>query len=424
MQTKLMSACFCLLATSAAQAQDSKSSSTFIGYFRSTLGAAEAGAPMPAFQAPGSAAKYRLGNENDTVFEAGIDHRLAQPVGAPAGSYLQAVFMLNGYAAIGNSSDLNGAGVVQAYVKMSRYLGDFDIWAGRRYYQRQQFNMNDYFWLNTAQGAHIGAGIEDLPLGPGRFDLAGHGYEDPNVNSTVTAGTSGTLHSRILEARYRDIAIGEGLKLNTFLSYTARPEDTALGYKSEDGSSAAVWANMNIGKSSNVLMAIYRQGLGIAQAPTNGRPIREDSGSGYDLSKAKLWEIADNYQINLDDYAFELMLLTHSEETGKDGVKGDTIQWNSAGVRPVYYLSKSTSLALELGHDQIKNEISDRSGSVTKSTLAFQVTPENLYWSRPTIRLFATHASWSDEFKGLVGGSTYANKTKGWSGGVQTEVWW
>ncbi len=424
MQAKFMTACFCLLAASAVQAEESKSSSTFIGYFRSTLGAAESGAAMPAFQAPGSAAKFRLGNENDTVFEVGIDSRLAQAAGAPAGGYLQTVFMLNGYAGIGNSSDLNGAGVVQAYVKMSRYLGDFDIWAGRRFYQRQQFNMNDYFWLNTAQGAHIGAGIEDLPLGPGKFDLAAHGYEDPRVNSTVTAGTTGTLHSRMLEARYRDIVLSDSLKLNTFLSYTARPEDPILGYKSADGSSAAVWANMNIGKASNVLTAIYRQGLGIAQAPTNGRPIREDSGAGYDLSKAKVWEIADNYQINLEQYAVELMLLTHSEETGKEGVKGDKIQWNSVGVRPLYYLTKSTSLALELGHDQVKNEITDRSGSVTKSTLAFQVTPENFPWSRPTIRLFATNASWSDEFKGLVGGTSYADKTKGWSGGVQTEVWW
>jgi maltoporin len=79
---------------------------------------------------------------------------------------------------------------------------------------------------------------------------------------------------------------------------------------------------------------------------------------------------------------------------------------------------------LEIGLDQVENEITDRSGSVTKSTLAYQVTPENLYWSRPTIRLFATQASWSDDFKGLVGGSTYANKSKGWSGGIQTEVWW
>lgn len=423
MQIKLMSACFCLFAAAGAQAQD-KSSSQFTGYFRSTLGGAEAGAAMPGFQAPGSSAKYRLGNENDTVFEAGIDHRLAQPAGAPASSYLQTVFMLNGYAGIGDSSDLTGAGIVQAYVKMSRYLGDYDIWAGRRYYQRQQFNMNDYFWLNTAQGAHIGAGIEDLPLGPGKVDLAAHGYEDPEVNSTVTAGTSGTLHSRMLEARYRDIAIGDGLKLNTFVSYTARPEDTVLGFKSEDGASAAVWLNMNMGRSSNTLMSIYRQGLGLAQGPTNARPIREDTGSGYDLSQAKLWEVANNYQLSMDAYALEFMLLTHTEETGKDGVKGDKIQWNSVGVRPVYFMTKSTSLALELGHDQVDNEVSDRSGSVNKSTLAFQVTPENFSWSRPIIRLFATHAAWSDGFKGLVGGTSYINKTNGWSSGVQTEVWW
>jgi maltoporin len=352
------------------------------------------------------------------VFEAGIDHRLAQPAGAPAGSYLQTVFMLNGYAEIGDSSDLTAAGLVQAYVKMSRYLGDYDIWAGRRYYQRQQFNMNDYFWLNTAQSAHIGAGIEDLPIGPGKFDLAAHGYEDPEVNSTVTVGTNGTLHSRMLEARYRDIAISDGLKLNTFLSYTARPEDTVLGFKSEDGASAAVWLNMSMGRSNNTLMSIYRQGLGLAQGPTNARPIREDTGSGYDLSQAKLWELANNYQLSMDAYALEVMLLTHTEETGKDGVKGDKIQWHSAGVRPTYFMTKSTSL------DQVADEMSDRSGSVTKSTLAFQVTPENFSWSRPIIRLFATHASWSDDFKGLVGGTSYLNKSKGWSSGVQTEVWW
>lgn len=120
----------------------------------------------------------------------------------------------------------------------------------------------------------------------------------------------------------------------------------------------------------------------------------------------------------------EFLLLTHAEETGKEGVKGDKINWNSAGVRPVFFMTDYTSVALEVGHDQVKNEISDKSGSVTKGTLALQLQPEKLYWSRPTLRLFYTQASWSDDFKGLVGGSTYANKTKGFSTGIQTEVWW
>jgi hypothetical protein len=49
-------------------------------------------------------------------------------------------------------------------------------------------------------------------------------------------------------------------------------------------------------------------------------------------SLGDFWEVADNYPINVDEYAFELMLLTHQEEIGKDGVKGDKIQWNSIGV--------------------------------------------------------------------------------------------
>ncbi len=402
-----------------------ENSSTFIGYFRTTLGLTDKGG-MQGFQAPGARAKYRLGNEPDTVFEAGIDHRFAPGPNAPKGSYLQGVFMVSGYAGIDNSNSLKAADLPQAFVKISRYFGDFDLWAGRRYYQRKQIDINDYFWLNTAQGAHVGAGLEDLGLGSGKLDFAIMNYEDSAVVSLKDPAVNKTLHSRLAELRYRDIVLSDELKLSSWLSYTNRPEDPELGYKAEAGRGAALWLDFKLGGSSNSLAAIYRQGLGIVQGTTDARPIRENSGSGYKLDEAVLMELSNSYQLDTSAYSLLFLALTHKEATGVTpaGSNSDEVTWNSVGARPVFYLSEFQSLAVELGYDQVKNGLTGKDGSVSKETVAWQFTKEKSAGARPMIRLFATHAQWSSDFKGLVGGSTYKDKTAGWSGGVQTEVWW
>ncbi len=391
----------------------------FTGYFRSTLGLS-AGSHMEAFQAPGAAAKYRLGNEADTVLEAALDHRFTPGANAPANSYLQGVFMTSAYAGIGNAADLQFDDVAQAYVKMARYFGDFDLWAGRRYYQRKAVDINDYFWLNTVQNAHIGAGLEDLSVGPGKFDLAVVNYEDAGVKSTLDATQTGTLHSRLVDIRYRDIKLADGFRLNAWIGLAQRPEDKVLGFKARSGQGAALWLDTNIGKSSNELAVFSRQGIAIG-----GKPIREDSiGTGYDLKKAKVFEVHDAYSLDLDTYNLQFLVLHHTESTGIDGQKGDTITWQSLGVRPSFYLSNLSSLAVELGHDQVKNELTDKNGSVDKATLALNLLKEKNVGARPSLRLFVTKAKWSEDFKGLVASSTYGDKTEGWSSGVQTEVWW
>ncbi len=408
------------LSASGLQAESLKDTQ-FIGYFRSTLGAAQ-GPGMPVFQAPGARAKYRLGNEPDTVFEAGLDHRFSAGANAPANSYLQGVFMISAYAGVGGASDLQFDDVAQAYVKMSRYLGDFDVWAGRRYYDRKSTDINDYFWLNTIQGAHIGAGIEDLGLGAGRLDFAIANYEDNGVTAIGDDTVKGTLHSRIFDLRYRDIKLGEANNLGFWLGYTQRPEDKTLNYKARNGTGAAFWLNSNLGKSKNSLYAITRKGVNFTQG--GAIPVRENSGDGYDLKKVNYVEVGNAYSLSTETYNLDFLALHHTEQTGVDGTAGDSIVWSSAGIRPVVYLTTYTNLALELGHDQVKNELTDTNGSVDKATVALQLMKEKSAGVRPTIRLFGTHAQWSKDFKGAVAQSSYANKTQGWSAGVQTEVWW
>jgi maltoporin len=43
---------------------------------------------------------------------------------------------------------------------------------------------------------------------------------------------------------------------------------------------------------------------------------------------------------------------------------------------------------------------------------------------RPVLRAFLTYASWSDGFRGLVGGAPYFDRTNGLTYGVQAETWW
>ncbi len=102
----------------------------------------------------------------------------------------------------------------------------------------------------------------------------------------------------------------------------------------------------------------------------------------------------------------------------------DTVQWLSAGVRPIYHFNKYFNLAFEGGADHVDDSGADRSGTLYKFTLAPQVSLGNEFLSRPVIRAFVTYATWSDSFKGLVGGNDYANDTSGWTWGIQMESWW
>jgi maltoporin len=395
-----------------------ESETQFIGYFRTTVGTSEGGG-MPAFSAPGAAAKYRLGNEPDTVFEAGVDHRFAPGREAPTNSYLQGVFMLNGYAPVGGSNSLNGAGLVQAYVKMARYFGDFDVWLGRRYYQRQAIDINDYFWLNTAQGAHVGTGLEEWKLGPGFLDFAVMNYEDTAPSAKDPTASNGTLHSRLFELRYRDIALGDQWKLSSWLSHTDRPWNPDLGYERASGQGGALWLDYQNEGLRNRLAFQYRQGLGMVQGPTDARPIRETQ--GYTIDEARLMEAHNFLQWDTAEMALQFLVLTHQERKNAD--EGE-LSWNSIGARPVFYLNQFHSLALEVGHDQVKNEVNDTEGSVTKETIAWQLMKEKSAGARPLIRLFVTQAQWSEDLKGSVGGSYFQDNRAGWSAGLQTEVWW
>jgi maltoporin len=82
-----------------------------------------------------------------------------------------------------------------------------------------------------------------------------------------------------------------------------------------------------------------------------------------------------------------------------------------------------------VGHDRISPDVGD-TRSLTKITLAGAVSGGNTAGSRPTIRLFVTHAVWNEAARQafVAGGSrtaeVYGDKKSGTSIGIQGETWW
>jgi maltoporin len=85
-----------------------------------------------------------------------------------------------------------------------------------------------------------------------------------------------------------------------------------------------------------------------------------------------------------------------------------------------------------VGHDQVKPDAGE-TRHMTKFTLAGAVSAGKEAYSRPTIRLFVTHAIWNEAARQVLGQNwvngerlqqVYGDKKAGTSVGVQAETWW
>jgi maltoporin len=111
-------------------------------------------------------------------------------------------------------------------------------------------------------------------------------------------------------------------------------------------------------------------------------------------------------------------------QRSKDGnPQHDWNQWVSFGARPEIFFTKYISLAFEGGFDHT-HSTGQYDGWLRKITIAPQIGAGRKFFSRPVLRTFLTYASWSDGFRGLVGGTPYQFRTKGLTYGVQAETWW
>ena len=102
------------------------------------------------------------------------------------------------------------------------------------------------------------------------------------------------------------------------------------------------------------------------------------------------------------------------------------------GARTDTHLGGPFRMLVEVGHDQVKPDVG-ATRNMTKFTLAGAVSAGKEAYSRPTIRLFVTHAIWNEAARQVLGQNwvngerlqqVYGDKKAGTSVGIQAETWW
>ncbi len=419
---------------------------SFNGYLRTGFGKNGKGGDQDAFKLPDTISKYRLGNEEETYMELGLDHPLLPNNG---GIYADMHWMLSYYENRSDSPLLedidNDFDLIQAWAQVYNLfesMPDAKLWVGKRFYDRQGVHMNDLWYLDMTG---TGIGISDIQLGNGNLWVALIGdsedyFYDPDSDSPDELN---------LDVRWREIKIGQNkLMLWANLSRVddgdyltnldndndGNPDiismDKAYGYGfgavfEHPLKNSGKWVNSLLyGKGSSSDLSTYGLNLVDIAATVPDQSDVEDS-----IENADRIRFISNYiHESGNQFSFESLLMWDWHDQGYDGASGDAERnMLSAGIRPIYQFTDYFALQCELGLDYIdknRTSVSGDGGYLAKFTIAPTIRLAKGQFSRPELRLFFTYANWSDDLEGEVGNISHNDDTHGISVGVQLETWW
>jgi maltoporin len=417
----------------------------FGGYFRSGYGRSDKGGPMVAFQAPGAATKYRLGNEAETYGELilgknfylaglfGLDkegERTRASLKGPIARVQLRMSFFNPYSAFASAS-ATSVGLAEAWASVGNVLPfarSAKFWAGNRYYRRHDVHVTDFFYWNMSGG---GGGIEDVPLGPGHLAFAWIGWgstsglsylPEPDVENQ--AGFS----KQTYDLRAYDLPLLFGhVEVGVSFAHAKSGVDELgnQGPKSHGFGAALIHTVPHFISDDGVQKLSIQFGSGPARTFTAGFEsvtLPEGMFIRSDASGAWRVRVTESFSANIGDY-FSLGPVFVFQLTREDAPKTNQA-WVSGGMRPIVHFTRYLNFAVEGGVDWVKDEALASKGMLGKITAAPQVSIDGRWNSRPVIRAFVTGAFWSDDFVGRVGGTDYATLKHGLSAGMQMEAWW
>lgn len=399
----------------------------FHGYARSGIGASQDGGSMVCYWGPSGLGHFRLGNECDTYFELAFDANLAEKG--------ETKFNLHTMIAAGTQQLNDWEQSTPSWRQMwaeatnigSGALATANLWAGKRYYKRQDIHMTDFFY-NQITGP--GAGIENIDVGFGKvsyalfrqgdMDWSNSGGFNPNYKDGGAKSVS--THDLRLEA----VQLG-GFGSMDFMLNIISPNSREKSDGTEPGG-ADGWA----------FTAQHTYGV----LGGFNRAVLQFAGDGANLDGTAKWWAGDTYESEgwrfLDHLVFDSGAWNGSATFGyqvtNENNGKDTTGWNLGG-RVWYHFNDLYSIGGEYGHDSSETD-GQEARTMDKITLAAQISAGKSFWARPAIRAYYTYAMWNDAlansgYKGCTGrdcGVGVQNGTgtadSGGTYGVQFEAWW
>lgn len=410
----------------------------FHGYFRSGYGLSSTGGQQVAFEAPGADAKYRLGNETETYAELIFVNNWLNPQRSADKAWMRSEFMIeaNTTNSANSASFPNGVGNDQfrfreAFVQAGNILDiqpGAKFWAGERYYRRQHVEIDDFYTLDLSG---YGGGIEDLNVHVGKMAVAFLSAARPDI---ITQ--NGTLAKSNIDVRLYDLKSPLGLWGGWFDFATSKGGTTVAGATLPAGTVVSTTSGYAFGLRHQRLewhggfhAFSVQYGTGAASnfsSPGNGTVIADPT--PY-VNKSRQLLVAEQLLFQPND-KFAVMPIFIFQRSKDGNPQHDWNQWVSFGARPEVFFNKYISLAFEAGFDHTEGFLSPQNGTpyvqgwLRKVTIAPQIGAGTKFFSRPVLRTFLTYASWSDPFRGYVGGVPFFYRTSGLTYGLQAENWW
>ena len=370
------------------------------GYLRTGGGSREGGGEQPCFALAGAGSKFRLGNECETF---------AELEGEAAGETDGRRWQLTGRISLSSPHDQAFKEIVRRTAELwvqTRGADGARLWAGRRFYMRQDVHISDFFfWDNSGEGA----GIEDVALGFGKFAYALRRNPLPDGGHLWTH-----------DLRLYGIAANPGGELAVGIDL--RP---GVGRSSAPDVPGGLWLSVmhtqrGVFGGSNTFALQYGKGAGANLS--GGRIVstarREEAMRAVEYL---VWQPAMSAFTGAFTAVWE-------RRRGADATGDQT--WMSIGARPQYHFSRHWALALEVGRDQVKPDGAPVR-RLDKATLAVLLSPEPRFMARPQLRAFVTRAHWNDAAAAaaaagdsLSPGGPFGGARSGTSYGLQVEAWW
>ena len=408
----------------------------FHGYARSGIGWTGSGGEQQCFQATGAQSKYRLGNECETYAEL----KLGQEVWKEGDKSFY--FDTNVAYSVAQQNDWEATDPAfrEANVQgknLIEWLPGSTIWAGKRFYQRHDVHMIDFYYWDISGP---GAGIENIDLGFGKLSLAATRSQEAGGSYTFSSqdiyNSSKDTANDVFDVRLAGLETNPGgtLELGVDYGHTNIPDDYSLQPgASKDGWMLTAEHTQSMLKGFNKFVLQYATD----SMTSSGKGVPQGGSINNDGS---MWRVLDHGAISLGD-SWDLMYVGMYQDIDWDNNNGT--KWWTVGVRPMFKWTPIMSTLLEVGYDNVKSQETGDTNNQYKITLAQQWQAGDSIWSRPAIRVFATYAKWDEKWgydyngnpsnnanfgkavkDGFNGGSFGRGDSDEWTFGAQMEIWW
>ncbi|ENO8487467.1 maltoporin LamB [Vibrio cholerae] len=370
----------------------------FNGYFRAGTGISGNGDADISFQKKGIG---RLGNENDNYYEFGFSEELKTG---------DQTWKIDSMLAKGGDEGKNGweAGdinVAQFNVQAKGLLTsdkEAVLWAGKRYYQRKDIHITDFYFLDTSG---TGGGIENLSVGNQKLSVA-----------LVQDGDNTNSSGYIFDARLANIGLWENATLELAVAYNFATEKDGKTELADDGVMGTAILHQGLSNGFNQTVFQYGTagyGAQVANFWGAGTYYGRDNADNNDASGFRLlnWGV-----VNLGESWEMGHQLAYLSGSDIGATKADIDQY-SVVVRPMYKWNDTMRTVFEAGYNSGDNDKGE-DFEYSKFTVAQAWAMGNSFWARPELRVYGSYLTDHE-------GTTFGSKgDSDFVMGIQVEAWW